>query len=163
MAWRGIKDWEAGRVVTETDLDQYISENTEFLYNRGPNAGAAVEAITSGGALGTSVLTPTAITGLNPLSLTTNGGDILFMATFGALRGSSYILSVQIDSQPIVTLIASPSYSAPTYPATIIHVFRGVSAGSHTIQLLHHYRGGTLSSNIQPPLYTYGYELPQST
>ena len=38
MAWTSVKDWGAGEVLTAEDMDTYVSDNTDYLYDYKPTS-----------------------------------------------------------------------------------------------------------------------------
>lgn len=136
MPWTPPKDWQAGEIVTETDLDTYISGNDEALYER--TIGAAADRVTViDSAFNSTSSAYVSIPDLE-ITLTTTGGDV--MVTFIGLvvcpGDRTARLAVTVDNGPEAVICFHVGNNGSNWNSVgASHIFTGVGAGTHTFRV----------------------------
>ena len=137
MAWTTPKTW-VSEVLTSNDMNTYLSDNTQFLYDQ-LTAGLAEYTYTRAGAVDYSTTSTTAvdIDATNMVAtLTTGGGDLLVNFTGSIYRSGGtaqdIVITVLLDGAPYQLRQRLDSGS---FNVSFTRVFNNVSAGSHTLRM----------------------------
>ena len=137
MAWTTPKTW-VSEVLTSNDMNTYLSDNTQYLYDQ-LTAGLAEYTYTRAGAVDYSTTSTTAvdIDATNMVAtLTTSGGDLLVNFTGSIYRGGGTAQDIAV-----AVLLDGTTYQlyqrldAGSFNVSFTRVFNGVSAGSHTLRM----------------------------
>lgn len=129
MAWATPKTWSTGELVTASDLNTFIRDNTNALFK--PNF---AEVVGSGTDFSTTSTVNTDITGMS-VNITTTGGNLLVVA-FGEFNGGggySASLAISVDGADY-DVGENTSGSHVSQYVCGFRVFT-VAAGSHTVKL----------------------------
>lgn len=137
MAWTTPKTW-VSEVLTSNDMNTYLSDNTQFLYDQ-LTAGLAEYTYTRAGAVNytTTSTSLVDIDGTNMVTtLTTGGGDLRVTFT-----GSIYRTAGTAQDIIVAVLLDGTGYQlsqrldAGSFNVSFTRVFNGISAGSHTLRM----------------------------
>ena len=137
MAWTTPKTW-VSEVLTSNDMNTYLSDNTQFLYDQ-LTSGLAEYTFTRGVSVDYST-TSTSNVDIDSTNMdrtvTTSGGDLLVNFT-GSIRRSGGVAQEVF----ILVVVDGQGYSlrqnidSGSFNVSFTRVFNGISAGDHTVKM----------------------------